>query len=89
MKTPEHHFINPPENRSVREILQTVDEPISPQSISLLSKNENILKVELDETIQRMMPFSRPDLTIDQVKYRLKLRETNKMVIVYRLKCCI
>lgn len=89
MKTPEHHFINPPENRSVREILQTVDEPISPQSISLLSKNENILKVELDETIQRMMPFSRPDLTIDQVKYRLKLRETNKMVIFYRLKCCI
>ena len=89
MKTPEHHFINPPENRSVREILQTVDEPISPQSISLLSKNENTLKVELDETIQRMMPFSRPDLTIDQVKYRLKLRETNKMVIFYRLKCCI
>ena len=84
MKTPSHHFINPPENRSVRDILQTVNEPISPQSISLFSKKENELKAELDETIRRMMPFSRPDLTIDQVKTRLKLRETNNMVIFYR-----
>ena len=68
----EKRFLNRPENRTIEEILRSVDEPISPESIQLFRRKEGQVQAELDSMIQRMLQFSRPDITINEAAKRLR-----------------
>ena len=68
----QNRFLSLPEDRTTEEILQSVDEPISPLSIQLFRQKEGQVQSELDLVIRRMVQFSRPDISVNEAAKRLR-----------------